>query len=430
MIMSALALLVSISAMAAEFGEIRYPDRPLNLRKARGAKAKWVGTLQMGQKVRVAYMKDGWVAVFEPYMTGKAEVRIAGYANSKYLKKKPCKKKIEPWGEIMHPVTVLNIRAERSPRSSKVGAVTPNTNIRVDFPEDDWYGVFEGRATIRSKLNVIGYVKGDYLEPAPAPDGEGLPHRKKNQTATRGATEVRGSVAPAPEAEASVPDAKSAPVEAWGQTVILDRKVIVRKERSSKSNYVKTLLPGDTVKLGMLRNGWYAVFSADESVQKEFKAQGYVFKRQLEGKSSVSVLQAPAEKRIEPAAASPSAKKIVIKPDPFAKSRRPDPKVDQTRHGIRFKVLEKAETSSRGKDVIQLKVFVEVTKLPKAELLEDFADTLWKENRKSGKMTAIEVYLPGMDLDDLSFAVARYTSKEPIEFWARRTALYGTSFMK
>ncbi len=73
---------------ASAFGEIRYPDRPLNLRKARSAKASWVGSLYPGQKVRIAFLKDGWVAVFEPGETRNSESAAVGYSNVKYLKKK------------------------------------------------------------------------------------------------------------------------------------------------------------------------------------------------------------------------------------------------------------------------------------------------------------------------------------------------------
>lgn len=428
-------LFVCLSASviwAADFGEIRYPDRPLNLRSARSPKSKWVGILQVGQEVRVAYLKDGWVAVFEPYMVRKADVRIAGYANIKYLKKTRGKVKSEPWGEIMHPVTVLNIRAKRSPKAVKVGAVTPRTNIKVDFPEDDWYAVFEDRATIRSQLNAIGYAKGDYLEPAPVTTVEEAPAPTLVETPVQsGAGEVRSSVAPAPEIRPepesvdAAEDVAAVSVPSWGTVVTLKNKVQVRKKRSSSSHYVQTLNPGDMVKLDMLKDGWYAVFAADETVRGEHKALGYVFKRQLEQGET----PAPAEtSALSKPAATP--KKIVIKPDPFVSSRRPDPKADQTRHGIRFKLLEKSQTSRQGEDIILLKVFVDVKTLPRAELLEDFANTLWKENRRSGKLVQVDLYLPGMNLEDLAFVVARYDNKEPLEFWARKTALYGTKFMK
>ncbi|WP_147821112.1 SH3 domain-containing protein [Salidesulfovibrio onnuriiensis] len=436
-----LTLFVFLSAsvaMAAEFGDIRYPDRPLNLRTGRSPKTKWVGTLQVGQEVRVAYLKDGWVAVFEPYMTRESDVRIAGYANVKYLKKTRGKVKIEPWGEIMHPVTVLNIRAKRSPGSDKVGSVTPRTNVKVDFPEDGWYAVFESRASIRSKSNAIGYVKSDYLEPAPVATVEAAPAAEPITTpAQSGVGEVRSSVAPAPEVkpEVETPE-ETANTEAvspapWGEVVTIKNTVQVRKERSSSAHYVRTLNPGDTVKLDMLKDGWYAVFDADETVRGEHKALGYVFKRQLEqGDTPAQASSKIVSKETTAPQKTSTPKKIVIKPDPFASSRRPDPKADQNRHGISFKILEESQTSRQGEDVIFLKVFVDVKTLPKAALLEDFTNTLWKEHRRSGKQVQVDLYLPGMDLEDLAFVVARYDDKEQLEFWARKTALFGTKYMK
>jgi len=443
-----LLLLFPMTAMSAEFGDIRYPDRPLNLRIKRSPRSKWVGTLQVGQKVRIAYLKNGWAAVFEPNMTDEADVRIAGYANSKYLKKKPGKVQTEPWGELMHPVTVLNIREKRTPRSAKVGSLTPRNNVLVDFPEDGWYAVFEKGATIRSKLNALGFVKGDYLEPAPAPARETATEAEivtepVQTPAQSGSREVRSAVAPVPTAEKGPAASVAAPAESkqevksehrdkapepWGEIVTIKHKVIVRKERSSKSNYVKTLSPGDRVKVDMLRNGWYAVFEAGETVRGEHRALGYVFKRQLEQGGQSAGKSATVQKATPATPSGP--KKIVIKPDPFVSSRRPDPKADQHRHGISFKVLEEAETSRQGFDVVRLKIFVQVSSLPTPNVLEDFAATLWKEKRRKGKQMEILIYLPGMDLEDIAFAVARYSDTEPLEFWARRTALYGTDFMK
>lgn len=415
-------LLVAGTSQAAQFGEIRYPDRPLNLRDGRTPKAKWVGTLQVGQKVRISDLKDGWVAVFEPYMTRKGDLRVAGYANVKYLKAKPGKIKTEPWGERMHPVTVLNVRAKRSSKSPKVGTLDPKTNILVDFPEDGWYAVFDDRATIRSKLNVIGYVKGDYLEPGPAAEPAVV-----RPSVDGSAGQIRSTVTPPEATEDSI---RKRSEQEWGEITTIERKVIVRKKRSSKSNFVKTLKPGDRVKLGLLKDGWYAVFSPDEKIRAEHKALGYVFKRLLQPGADTQKLsgaETPAPTLVQK---SETPRKMVIKANPLAVSKRPDPKADQSRHGIRFKILEKAETTRQGEDTIRLKVFVDVKKLPKAAVLEDFAQTLWKEHRMSGKLLELLIYLPEMDLGDIAFIVARYTPKEQLEFWARRTALHGTRFIQ
>jgi len=446
-------LLCAGSAYAAGFGEIRYPDRTLNLRDGRSPRAEWVGALQAGQPVRIAYLKDGWVAVFESYMKNRDSVRIAGYANIKYLKKKRGKVEQKEWGAVMHPRTIVNIRGKRSARSAKLGSLLPGHNVRVDFPEDGWVGVMDNRATIRSKLNVRGFVNSKFMLPGPAP--EDAPAEGKEVATTSpasGDVQIRGVAAPVPEEKkvkqdnpVSIPmssdqskdgqiDKQEQPAVApkpWGTVLIAKHALRIRKERSTGSRFVKTVKPGDRVKIDFLKKGWFAVFAPDATVRLEKRAMGYV---------QASQLKEPAEANSEVGTSSFQDKEvkegkgtkhnpIIIKPDSSVSSSRPAPKADKYLHGVHYKLLEKSETSREGIETVDIKVFVDVKQLPKASILEDFSKSLWKEHRRSGKLLVVHLYLPQMDLDDISFIEAVYSYEEPLEFWARRTALYGTRFM-
>ncbi|MEZ7196359.1 SH3 domain-containing protein [Pseudodesulfovibrio karagichevae] len=467
----AVACLVLSSAPAFAFGQILYADRPLNLRDGRSPKAEWVGSLYAGQKVRVAHEKDGWVAVYEPDATDPSEAKAAGYSNSKFLK--PTRGRYEPkeWGDLVVSSTKLNIRSKPNVRGEKVRTLQPGERVLVDFPEDDWTVVFASGATIRSKLNGIGYASTKYLEPAgaaspaPAPEPEPAP--------APASTEVRRPVEPAAQAPAErVPEPSTAI-----RRVALANEVNVHQSRTTNSPLVQTLRPGDVVQLGLLRNGWYAVFKASDMIRSESSSIGYALQSAMDANSReagvvVSPVTPPAPaKAVAPAAPSAPAKPeisaealkaealkadrspspapaaapepafearplstgkqqtLVIDRSAFKNARRPDPSPDQNAHGYRYKFLEKSENRAYGHVWITLKVFLDTSKLPDRAALKDFASSLWKDHRRVTKNVLVEVYLPGMDLDDLSWGVVKFDYDGMIELWTRRATLFGTKFM-
>lgn len=81
-----LVLLMCLPAFAADWGEVRRAEANLNVRKARSPRAEHVKTLMKGDMVRVDFLKDGWVAVFDLDTPVRDEKRAIGYANVKYLK--------------------------------------------------------------------------------------------------------------------------------------------------------------------------------------------------------------------------------------------------------------------------------------------------------------------------------------------------------
>jgi len=430
-------MLAVSSAMA--FGEIRYPDRPLNLRKSRSAKAAWVGSLHPGQKVRVAFLKDGWVAIFEPGETRNRESAAVGFSNVKYLKKNQTRVEPKPWGELMYTPRKLNVRSRPSIRGKKVSQLAVNERVLVDFPEDDWIMVFSPNATIRSKMNAIGYSSAKYFLPAvaessPAPVVSEVVEVASNEGQTGGAV---APPLPASKAKAEAP-VKPVASNSWGKVVTIKRKVNLRKGRTSGSNYVRTLKEGEVVRVDFLKNGWYAVFAENEPVRNEKRAMGYALQSLLEGLPTSASVRSAAQggKTATPVVASrPNEplggvkKTMVIDKSKFNGSKRPDPTPDKTIHGYQYKLLEKSETKKYGETWITMKVFLSTNKLLGTKQLLDFASSLWKEHKRATKNLAVLIYLPGMNTDDLAYGVVQFDDTEALEMWVRKTTLFGTDFM-
>ena len=467
-ILLAVACLLSAAPSALAFGRIMYSDRPLNLRETRSPKAEWVGSLYAGQKVRVAHERDGWVAIYEPDATDPSESKAVGFSNAKYLV--PTRGRYEPkeWGELVTTPTKLNIRSKPSVKGVKVRTLQPGERVVIDFPEDDWTLVFSPDATIRSRMNGIGYSSARFFEPVkngPRPVAE----------PTREEAEEPDEVAAAPESPA-----RAEPASQEIQRVAVTNEVNVYQSRTTGSPLVRTLRPGDVVQLGLLRNGWYAVFKASDMIRSESSSVGYALQSLMEENSRpegvvasaapavsldaikaeavkpeseqrMAVTPPPAPEPVTPAPAprpeptvqaapapapdpaptkdSGKQQTMVIDRSAFANAKRPDPTPDQNAHGYQFRFLEKSETREYGAVWITLKVFLATTKLPDNAALKDFASSLWKEHRRVTKNVLVEIYLPGMDTNDLAWGVIKFDYDGLLELWTRRATLFGTKFM-
>lgn len=454
-------LLSAVSAYA--FGEIRYPDRPLNLRDGRSPNAKWVGALSPGQKVRVGFLKDGWVAVFEPGETRDDEAYAAGYSNIKYLKKKQLRVEPKPWGKVVIASRDLNIREKSYKSSKQVGMLKAGTKVIIDFPEDEWAIVFSASSTIRSKMNGMGFANAKYLSPVNGPAVAGKVE-KKVVAAAKPAPKPAPVAKPAPKAK-PIPKIKPGG-STWGTVMTVPKRINLRAKRTTNSTYIRTLIPGEVIRVDFLKNGWYAVFRENESLRRETRAMGYVLKSLLDSapvKEEKSMNLEPAASRYTPTKVEKSKdapkpvraasdadpamnaaplsslggtkqpkigtkKTMVIDKSKFKQTKRADPIPDKTAHGYQYRLLEKTENKRYGESWITMKVFLSTTKLPGTSALEDFATTLWRKNKRTGKKLAVLIYLPGMDTEDLSYAVIQFNDERLIEFWARKTTLFGTKF--
>jgi len=477
--------LVLIASSASAFGEIRYTDRPLNLRDGRSPKARWIGNMYPGQKVRIDHLKDGWVAVFEPDAVDGSEAAAAGFANVKYLKKKRTRYEPQEWGELKYATRAVNVRSKANVRGRKIMTLKSWEHVLVDFPEGDWIMVFKPAATIRSQMNAIGYSSAKYFRPAtkktmagvgfnakadpgtaaPGPDAETAvadassvsePPSVNDAETVSGEGQVSGTVAPPPAEPAFVPP----------RLVRVSRKINVHAARTSGSSLVRTLESGDRIKVGRPRHGWYEVYDQHERVHALSQPLGYVLQT-LVDKGSEAAVAGPApvpgpkpapepvaaapqpepepaaavpgpepEPKPEPARAAPKItisetgqQTMVIDRNAFTGKKRPDPTPDKTVHGYRYRVIEKSETRQMGEAWITLKVFLATDKLPERQAMQDFATTLWKDHRRVTKKVVVLLYLPGMDTEDLSYGVVKFDDTKLLELWVRKATLFGTKFL-
>ncbi|MUM76872.1 SH3 domain-containing protein [Pseudodesulfovibrio sp. F-1] len=446
-ILAALCLTLLGAITAAAFGEIRYPDRPLNLRADRSAQARWVGSLHPGQKVRVAFMKDGWVAVFEPGETRADESAAVGFSNARYLLPKATRVEPDTWGELVYTPRKLNIRDSSSISGKVVGSLEAMQRVKVDFPEGDWVMVFRENATIRSQMNALGYSAAKYFEPVTTQVSDPQAAAPADEAGTSGVAEVRAmavtppAVQPPPVAQPAV--AAPAPTEDvvavkdasgdWGKVVTLQRDISLWRERTSGSTEVRALKAGDRVRVDFLKSGWYAVFEENEVLRSENRALGYALRALVDGDGSDAAAPpaGPAPAQPQPPAIAEGAPRqtVTIDRSRFSGARRPDPTPDKNAHGYQYRLLEKSETKKYGVTWISIKVFLGTTKLPDANQLKDFSTTLWNEHRRAMRNLVVHIYLPGMDIDDLAYGVVSFDDKAMLELWVRQVTLFGTKFL-
>jgi len=400
------------AATAVAFGEIRYPDRALNLRDGRSPSANWVGSLVQGQPVRVAFLQNGWVAVFEPNETHNDESAAVGYANLKYIKAEQMNPGPVKWGSLREAGKEATIRAKASGLSEQVGTLSKGQRVRMDFPDDDWVLIFPPDATIRSKMGGYGFVKRQTLKPVSP---------QKTTPAANASIAKRAKS-----------DTRDVYTE-WGKVVSIDAPVKVYRERKEASRQVTTLAKGRRVRVDFLKDGWVAVFQEDERLRKEYRAIGFARLDKLENKDADSVslaatIAAATSGKVEQGGQSLSQTTVPLSRSRITETKQPDPKPDQTAHGYKYKLLDKSQVKKQGETWVTLKVFLATTKLPNQEALNDFSSTLWKKNRRAGKKLAVLLYLPGMNTRDLSYGVVKFGDEGIEESWVRKTTLFGTEF--
>lgn len=464
---------VPASAAAEGWGRLMTPKSPLNLRAGRGPSSKRITTFMPGRRIRVDFEKNGWVAVFEPDVKERDISKAIGYVKASYLVP------VGDWGEYRTPRGMLNIRKGRGPRTAHVRTLQPGDLVKVDFEKNGWVAVFEAEEKVRSLDRAIGYSKSKFLFPADPEQIERVLSAGKPE-AEKGASEVAvqsSSVSaeadqaghePSAPSEQAVTDPSSASPAHWGRLVKVSRRVNVRKKRTAASELVDTLEPGQAVRVDLLRKGWYAAFALGESQRDEAHALGFIYSPLLENdldalpeldreRESVPAPQhndmeaapmnqvrgtvssePPAELRESGSTAetqqppqAPESQSMVVEPPETSEPHKgPMPVADETRHGFHFKVMERMESRQGRYPLDVLKVFLDVTVVPGSESLSDFCRTLWKEQWRQGTLMRVDVYLPGMDLKDLSYGEALFDGKGIRQFWTREAVLYGTRFQR
>lgn len=237
-------IVLLLAANAWAFGEVRYADRPLNVRAGRSLEAAHVKTLQPGDKVRVDFLKDGWYAVFDESATEADEGKALGYANARFLL---------PVGKAS--------AASAAPAAAAPAVSTP----AVTAPA----------------------VKAPAVPVPAAP-----------------AAEVKApAVAPAaPEKSAPLVLSVKSEIKAAAKATTL------RKARALNAPAVGSLAAGERVQAAFLQEGWFAVFRLNEKNIEESRALGFVHASELLPETpGVKPLPQAAEQAAPPVAAPAAA---------------------------------------------------------------------------------------------------------------------------
>lgn len=132
--------------------------------------------------------------------------------------------------------SIANVRAEPSLNGDVVWVLSPAQSFRTGQKQGGWYPVYPAAA--EEAAEPVGYISGKVIVPAAA----------------------------------------DSPVVDWGDVRYVGKDLKYHLERTVKSSTGGMLKSGDKIKVGFLRDGWYAVFKGDTVVTSEADAIGYVRK--------------------------------------------------------------------------------------------------------------------------------------------------------
>ena len=496
-----LVSLLGASASAADWGRLMTPKTPLNVRQQRTLSSPRVTTIMPGEEVRADFLEDGWYAVFRPNENDRNVAKALGFVNAGYLVP------VGEWGELRSPRGMLNVRSKRAVDSEHVRTLSPDDVVKVDFEKDGWVAIFAPDEKVRSLKNAIGFSNDKYLYPATAEQIErvlGQRSAKSENAAPQesktaepvSAKEQSVASGPAPSEAAQSASTGQSSSSHWGRLVKVSRRVNLRAERTAASKLVKTLEPGQAVRVDFLRKGWFAAFNVGETRRDEKHALGFVYAALIEddlgalpdlptsrveplppgmqdriGASGAEREDAPLyqvrgkvsdappvefQEEVSPESAKPerlseqggastppqlkplkiekngdSPERVVVDPAKAPEQfKGPVPVADQTRHGFRYAVMERQEGREGRYPLDILRIYLDVSVVPESVALSDFCSTLWKEEWRQGTLLRVDVYLPGMDTKDLSYAEALFDGKGLRQFWTREAVLYGTRFKR
>jgi len=130
--------------------------------------------------------------------------------------------------------TIANVRAEPDFKGDVVWILSPAEGFMVGEAKGNWLSVYP--ASDAKDVLPVGYVSSKIIVPA-APDS---------------------------------------PLVDWGDVRYVGKDLKFYLERTVKSSTGGMLKSGDKVKVGFLRDGWYAVFKGDAKVDSEADALGFV----------------------------------------------------------------------------------------------------------------------------------------------------------
>ncbi|TIH18419.1 LPS ABC transporter substrate-binding protein LptA [Marinifilum sp. JC120] len=130
--------------------------------------------------------------------------------------------------------TIANVRAKPDLKGPVVWVLSPAESFLVGKVQGNWYPVYP--ASDEKDVAPVGYVSRKVVVPA-APDS---------------------------------------PLVDWGDIRYVGKDLKYHLERTVKSSTGGMLKSGDKIKVGFLKDGWYAIFKAEAKVGSEADALGYV----------------------------------------------------------------------------------------------------------------------------------------------------------
>ncbi|XPV77498.1 MAG: SH3 domain-containing protein [Desulfovibrio sp.] len=444
-------------------GEYRYADRQLTVRSKRSSKGKHIRTLKKWERVKTRFVQNKWIAVYSKDAKASSEKNALGYSFAKFLvpvngemalkdkslhipggaakeqvvktvpkvtpkpapkvvsvekkvtpkslpqvteskvqpKKTQAKSSVKKPVEVKKTATVtptysgvkirkvayfVQVRKARDESSKKMKILQAGELVKAGFEKDGWVAVFAVNDISPKEKRAIGYVPASALIALDAPLPEDSSELK------------------------NVDDTK---------------KILVADK--AKQVAIKNQLPKDqgitfepTTPTAINNTNTVAVKTLGESPKTVKSVKTPV------SKVAVNAAPAPAKKQVAlstPNHVKPPKKKIAL-PSSFT----PKKGTIKNLHGVKYSVLDVRDVKAARPKFRQIDILLEVSVLPSDDILKDFCKTVWTKKRINGFETRVEIFLPGMDTRDLSYAVALFNEQYMQEYYTRRAALFGTAY--
>lgn len=447
---------------ADSWGEHRHADRMLTVRKEPNPRSPHVRTLQKGEHVKVGKMIKGWYAVYEPGETDSS--RIVGYSNGKYLlpaksgytpptrkrsRAKPeassAAKKSQPkqsadtqtvkkstpepeksatdstaasgvWGDIVSTPRKIILREKPNESAEESIILQRGELVKIDFEKNGWVGVFPINESKRQESRVLGWAPRNLLvQKSGTSDSLEAFNAKPTVKHVPQKTDSGQQQAVSGKPKTTRPAAKPAPRPT--------PEVELKKETAQKTATESEKTPAEKDRASSASS---ATQARSTVTPKPVEMSKMAPARTRSSSTSSSVQITPSQKS-SGVSMSGERKKSRLKPEDIRRDTR-NPGTDEVRHGFRFKVLDKKEIRTRIERFYGIVVFVDLDTLPDSEALQDLAATIWKENRRNGILNQVNLYLPGVDRSGPAYAVARFDENGNVEYWERKSVLFGTRF--
>ncbi len=306
-------------ALAQSADRLRVAPGPVTVRENPSNGSPKVMSLKSGQRVRIDYEADGWVAVFPPDQKNRAESSALGYvrlsdlrlAGPLDLKRDPSGKdepkaaekakdkekdadkdkkksdKAKTAAERRKEAKAAKAEAERERKEAakeakaaknvKEGKALKVAGGKGAVSRDEMPATPQQKATVRTASVVVEKpVDPEQRAAAKAALAEAKSEARP-EAKPEARPEAKAEAKPAPKAKpASPPPPPPVPKEEdFGVIRMPDRPLAVRSARTKDSEFKKLLQPGQKVRTDFHSDGFFAVFAPEERVRDIKRAWGY-----------------------------------------------------------------------------------------------------------------------------------------------------------